>query len=110
MKDCGVLNLLEPGDGVMADRGFDITEHAEEKGLFLTTPLFLEGQSQVLASGTTRTRSTANLRIHVERAIRRKKVFRILSNVFPLSRAPSMEHIWIIMCTSHQLPASLSCS
>ena len=70
-KDCGILNLLEPGDQVMADRGFDI-----EDDLPVTTlniPPFLNGKDQLSLEEEVRTRKIASVRVHVERAIARIK-------------------------------------
>lgn len=39
-KHCGVLQLLEHGDSVMPDRGFDISEDLPE-GVTLNIPAFL---------------------------------------------------------------------
>ena len=45
-KDCGILDLLEPGDQVMADRGFDI-ESDLPSGVTLNIPPFLDGKDQL---------------------------------------------------------------
>ena len=37
----GVLDLLEPGDNVMADRGFDVGDVLEARGIMLNIPPFL---------------------------------------------------------------------
>ena len=44
-KDCGILNLLEPGDHVMADRGFDL-ENEMPTGVVLNIAPFLNGAPQ----------------------------------------------------------------
>ena len=94
-KDCGILNLLEPGDHVMADRGFDI-ENDMPAGVGLNIPPFLNGAPQLSLSDETETRKIAALRVHVERAIGRIKNFKIIKNVFPLKMSSDLNKIWII--------------
>jgi hypothetical protein len=91
--DCGILNLLEPGDEIMADRGFDI-ESDMPHGVFLNIPPFLDGRPQLSAEDEAKTRKIASVRVHVERAIARIKNYRILHQVIPLSLADSLDQIW----------------
>ncbi len=94
-NDCGIFNLLEPGDDVMADRGFDI-EDDMPSGVGLNIPPFLNGADQLSVTDESRTRKIAAVRVHVERAIQRIKCFRIIKNVFPLSMASELNKIWVI--------------
>ena len=43
---CGILDLLEPPDSVMADKGFDIEPLLESRGAKLNLPPFLETRDQ----------------------------------------------------------------
>ena len=94
-KDCGILNMLESGDDLMADRGFDIEDDMPD-GVTLNIPPFLNGAPQLSVSDESETRKIAAVRVHVERAIQRIKCFRILKNVFPLSMASELNKIWIV--------------
>ena len=93
--DCGILKLLEPGDELMADRGFDI-EADMPNGVSLNIPPFLNGQPQLSAEDEVKTRKIASVRVHVERAIARIKTYRILHQVVPLTLAENLEHIWSV--------------
>ena len=94
-KDCGILCMLEPGDDLMADRGFDIEDDMPD-GVTLNIPPFLNGAPQLSVSDENETRRIAAVGVHVERAIQRIKCFRILKSVFPLSMASQLNKIWIV--------------
>ena len=92
-RDCGILDLLEPGDQIMADRGFDIEDDLPT-GVTLNIPPFLNGHDQLTLEEEVLTRKIASSRIHVERAIARIKNYRLLHQVIPLSMAPDVDKIW----------------
>ena len=71
-KDCGILQKLEPGDSVMADRGFKIVEELNSIGALLNIPPFLSNRPQLTAAEVLSGRKIASVRVHVERAIERK--------------------------------------
>ena len=84
-RRCGILNLLESGDSVMADRGFDIEEDLVLLGAKLNIPPFLRGKAQLSAKEQVETRRIASLRIHVERAMEQIKNFHIFDKPLPSS-------------------------
>ena len=96
-RDCGILDLLESGDSVMADKGFEIESDLPE-GVSLNIPPFLRDKEHLSIEEKTVTRRIASLRIHVERAIARIKTFRILSTILPVSMAADINKIWVICC------------
>lgn len=66
---CGFLDKLNPGDVILADRGFDV---ADSVGLFnaqLKIPAFTRGKKQLSPVELESTRGLASVRIHVERVI-----------------------------------------
>ena len=81
----GILDLLEQGDSVMADRGFDIQDDLTLRGVRLNIPPFLKGRSQLTESELVETRRIASIRIHVERAMERIKNFHIFDRTLPSS-------------------------
>lgn len=86
-RESGVLDLLEPGDNVMVDRGFDISGIVPA-GVTVNMPPFLAGRDQMSAAETEETMSIASVRIHVERAIGRLKTYHILDGTLPNTLSP----------------------
>ena len=55
-KQSGIIQLLEIGDTVMADRGFDIQDDLTPLGVKLNVPPFLKGKKQLSAQEMVETR------------------------------------------------------
>ena len=89
----GFLPLLDTGDIVMADRGFDVEEELAEYGIVLNMPPKLGKQKRFAASEVEKTRWIAELRFHVERCIRRAHCFDILNCTLPISMAEQLDDI-----------------
>ena len=104
----GILNLLDPGDNVMADRGFDIQDLLVSKKVTLNIPPFLSLRKQLTAQEVELTRRIAAVRIHVhvEHAIGRVKEFHILDGILPISLAHVAEDIFVTCAylTNFQTP------
>ena len=73
---CGILDLVQSGDSVMADKGFDISYDLLIRGYRLNMPPFVKG-GHMSKSNVVKTCKIASLRIHVERAIGRVKQYHI---------------------------------
>ena len=95
-RNSGFTEQLLPGDEVLADRGFTINDILPH-GVKLAIPAFTKGVKEIPERAVTDTRRLANVRIHVERAIRRLKCFKILSNVIP-GRVQNVDDI-VTVCT-----------
>lgn len=68
-ENSGFLNFINPGDLILADRGFDI---GDSVGLYngeLKIPAFTRGKKQLDPIDLENTRGLASVRIHVERVI-----------------------------------------
>ena len=87
VEQSGLLDKLEVGDEIMADKGFDIQDLLAPIGVKLNIPPFLSSSSQFSCEDILRMKKIAKLRIHVVRAIGRIKKFRIL-------RSPICNTIW----------------
>ena len=78
MRESGLLNLLEAGDSVMADKGFDI---------------------QLTRKEVEQTRRIAAVRIHVERKMEQIKNFRILQGTIPATKRNNANN-FVLICTA----------
>ena len=84
-EHCSLLCNLVPGDTVLADRGFDISDSVGSYCLTLKIPAFTRGKSQLSGIEVEQTRKIANIRIHVERVIGNiRKKFSLLSATQPI--------------------------
>ncbi|XP_057306739.1 uncharacterized protein LOC130644953 [Hydractinia symbiolongicarpus] len=92
-NDSGFFELLEYGDNIMADRGFQITEELLLRYCHLVVPPGARLKSQMTFMECSKTKSVANLRIHVERSIRRMKTYRILQTPLPITMLHHVDDI-----------------
>jgi hypothetical protein len=99
VQDSGFLDKLVPGDEVMADRGFTIDDLLYPLRVKLNIPAFTKGKPQLSDQEVTITRRIATVRIHVERAIRRLKVFKILSQTAPIASLDKTDKI-LCVCSA----------
>lgn len=93
-----LLDLIEEGDGVMADKGFTIKDMLEKKGCTLNIPPFRSSSNQFTTQEVLNTQEIAKLRIHVERAIGRVKNFHIFDGVLSLSLVPLSSQMFSVWC------------
>lgn len=84
----GFLPLLEPGDTVMADRGFDVEEDLSIYGAKLAIPASTRGKSQLSQKDVQCSQRLSKVRIHVERIIgllKSKYMYTILKGTLPVT-------------------------
>lgn len=93
MNHCGLMNLLSPGDQVLADRGFSINDEMLLRSIDLNTPPAGTGVAQFTTEQAFDTKKIANIRIYVEQAIRRMKCYSILSGTLPINVLPVVDKI-----------------
>lgn len=95
---CGILDLLQNGDELMAYRGFNIEDLNKPRGIKLNIPAFTNGRDQLEPHEVTQSRRISNTRIHVERAIGRVKEFKILTHVLTTFTLPYLNEIFFVCC------------
>lgn len=93
VNESGYLDLLDPYDQVLADKGFTIANQLLLKHAELIIPPGVKGQEQMLPIEVDKTKKVANFRIHVERAIARMKEFHILNGVYPINMLPIVDQV-----------------
>lgn len=99
VRQSGFLEILEPGDVILADRGFPIYDDVIPLKVTLQIPPPSSGIEQQSRSDVWKTKSIANARIHVERAINRLKWFSILKHQLPISLLPLLDDI-VTVCAA----------
>ncbi len=92
IRQSGFLDKLQPGDAIMADKGFNIQDLLALREMRLIAPPIMR-KGTVSSKASTITRRIARVRIHVERAIRKLKSFGILRGVMPLTMKPYVTSI-----------------
>lgn len=81
----GFLQLLEPGDVILADRGFDIDADIALHGAKLEIPSYTRGKKQLSMKEVEHSKRIAKVRIHVERVIGLlKNKYAILQSTLPV--------------------------
>lgn len=92
-SETGFLNIIEPYDEVMADRGFKIKEYLMMTMATLCIPPSCTAAMQMLPSDVRKTSNIANVRMYVEQAIGRVRRFHILKNELPITLLPLVDDI-----------------
>jgi hypothetical protein len=106
-EHCGFLDLLEPGDVVLSDKGFTGSHLFLNRQCLLIRPLNLrEGGYDV--GEVEFNRRLASCRIHVERAMRRIKAFSWLSGPIKINQLKNISLAFKVACHLGNLNAGLT--
>ena len=109
VKQSNFLNILSPGDSVMADKGFNIRDELASVGAILEGPSFLKKNTQFTEAEINNNKAIASLRIHVEREMERLKNWHILDRKIPITMAPyASDMVVAIAALSNFLPPLVS--
>ena len=97
--DGNLIDLVEPYDVVLADRGFLVRDEFAVLNVKVVTPHFTRGRKQMTRKEVQESRRISRVRIHVERVIGRvRRNFRILNDVLPLGLVPQINNIVVACC------------
>jgi hypothetical protein len=99
VKESGLLNLLEKGDSVMADKGFNMKDLLEPLVVTLNMPPMRDSNRQLSTKEVEQTRRIASVRIHVERKMEQIKNFRILRGTIPDTEWHNANNI-VLICAA----------
>ncbi|XP_065114066.1 uncharacterized protein [Paramisgurnus dabryanus] len=89
----GLLEYLGPGDEVIADRGFTITDLLDEKKVKLVVPAFTKKDMQLSEEDNTNNRHIMDALVHVKRVICQLKNFKVLSQTVSINLIPKINQI-----------------
>lgn len=81
----GFIDIVEKGDFILADRGFDVSDLLESKGVIINIPPFLKGKEQLSNFQVMKTRIIAKRRMLIENINCRAKKNKIL--VTPIQKS-----------------------
>ncbi|XP_065191536.1 uncharacterized protein LOC135822650 [Sycon ciliatum] len=85
-EHCGLLDKLLPGDQLMADRGFTVSDAVGLHCAELVIPPFTRGKKQLSRISIEKARKLSRLRIHVERVIGNlRQKYTILQSTLPVN-------------------------
>ena len=94
-EDCHILDKLQYGDNLMADKGFNINL-LTSKGSQLIIPPFLREKQRFSKKNCKKTSDIPKARMHAERAIARIKDFRILNGTSSITMKDLLDDICLI--------------
>lgn len=94
---CGILDLLEAGDGCITDKGLTMERRHPDRGeRVIITPV--QTSAQLSKEDALKTQAVARLRTLVERAIQRVKENHIWDETLPVSLSGTINQLWINCC------------
>lgn len=95
-----LLNMCEPGDSILADRGYNIQDMFIGKDITLNIPTFLKGKGQLPNLKLLKDRKLASQRVHIERLIGLMKTYKILKEELHHNFVPLASKIFFVcfMC------------
>lgn len=106
-RQSNIKDLLEPGDGVMCDRGFLIDELCARYSWKLIRPPFLKDKKQFTKHEAILTSQIAKARVHIERSNQRIKSFAIVGETMSVKLVPILDDILTVICGTVNLSSPI---
>lgn len=91
-----LIDKLEAGDAIMADKGFLIDNVCAQRHIKLYRPTFLKVKTQLSKDEALLNVTIASARVHIERVNQRMKVFSVFQK-FPSSLISKLDAIFLII-------------
>lgn len=101
------VELIPHTDSIMVDKGFFIEKECDEYGVKLIRPPFLRKVPQLTKSDAAENVKIAKARVHVERAIQRVRLFKIMTQTVERHILPWIDDIGVIVCAMVNLSAPI---
>ena len=106
-EQSNLIHLLEPGDGIMVDRGFLVDEICSSYNVQCIRPPFMRNTTQLSESESRLTQGIARARVHIERSNQRIKTFDVLGGIMPRNLVPFATQISTIICATVNLSSPI---
>ena len=108
VEHSGLLDILQPGQRILADKGYTARDLFARKKCFLTIPSFLS-DGRLSGDQAIRSRLIASVRIKVENAIKRMKEFKVFSSTLcNRTNKKQVDDMMVIVCALCNLKPKLS--
>ncbi|CAC5399359.1 unnamed protein product [Mytilus coruscus] len=80
VERCKIVQLCNPGDSVMADKGFNVQDLFARMDVADNIPTFFKKRNRISGKTPLRDRKVSSKRVHIERNIGLCKTYKILTN------------------------------
>ena len=97
-EQCGILSHINPGDSLLADKGFTVQDLLLPKQATIYIPPFLGKRDSFTKEEIIQTKRIAKARIHVERFNERLKTFRLIDRTIPQTLGPIASQLVYAAC------------
>lgn len=91
-----LLNLCDPGDSIMADKGFNVQDMFVHRNIQINMPTFFKKKNRMSCSTVIQDRKISSKRVHIERIIGLAKTFKILVKPMNSSETKLSSHITFV--------------